>query len=44
MRLYNVEQSAQQDVLDGPAFDATPSGSRVISEKKFNKNVFEDFN
>ena len=43
MKLYNVEQSAQQDVLDGPAFDATPAGSRVSSEK-FDKTLFEDFN
>jgi len=43
MKLYNVEQSAQQDVLDGPAFDQTPAGGRMSSEK-FDKTLFEDFN
>jgi len=38
MKLYNVEQSAQEDIIDdGPMFDKTPAGSRVKSEKfKFN--------
>jgi len=43
MKLYNVEQSAQQDVLDGPVFDQSPTGDRVSSEK-FDKTLFEDFN
>lgn len=40
MKLFNTEQSAQKDIMDGPAFDATPSGQRV----KFDKTLFEDFN
>jgi len=44
MRLYNVEQNAQQDLLDGPVFDSTPAGERVKIEKKFDKKMFEDFN
>ena len=40
MRLFNTEQSAQANILDGPAFDATPVGQRV----KFDKPAFEDFN
>jgi len=40
MKLFNTEQSAQKDIMDGPAFDATPSGQRV----KFDKTIFQDFN
>ena len=40
MKLFNTEQSAQKDIMDGPAFDTTPSGQRV----KFDKTLFEDFN
>ncbi len=43
MKLYNAEQSAQEDVLDGPVFDSTPAGGRVSAEK-FDKKLFEDFN
>ena len=45
MRLYNVEQAAQHDIADdGPAFDKTPTGSRLkIEDRKFNKDVFNGF-
>lgn len=45
MRLYNVEQTAQHDIADdGPAFDKTPTGSRLkIEDRKFNKDVFNGF-
>lgn len=44
MKLYDVEQSAQQDIVDdGPAFDKTTTGSRVKSERKFDKSVFDQF-
>lgn len=44
MKLYDVEQSAQQDIVDdGPAFDKTATGSRVKSERKFDKSVFDQF-
>lgn len=35
MRLYDVEQHAQADVLDGPAFDNTPSGKRFDKKASF---------
>jgi replicative DNA helicase len=34
MRLYDVEDSAQQNIMDGPVFDNTPSGERA-SKKDF---------
>jgi len=54
MRLYNVEQSAQDGLLDGPntnsnksVFDNSKFGSedseRGKSKQKFNKNMFEGF-
>lgn len=44
MKLYDVEQSAQQDIIkDAPAFDNTQSGARVKSERKFDKSVFDSF-
>ena len=44
MKLYDVEQSAQHDVVDdGPAFDKSNSGMRVKSERKFDKAVFDKF-
>jgi replicative DNA helicase len=45
MKLYNVEQSAQQDIVDDkPLFDNSPSGTRMRSEdKKLNKNIFNGF-
>ena len=34
MRLYDCEQSAQDELVDiGPVFDKTTSGERVASEK-----------
>jgi len=43
MKLYNVEQSAQEDIIDDkPLFDNTATGARLKSEK-FNKNTFSGF-
>jgi hypothetical protein len=41
MRLFNTEQSSQYNLVDGPAFDSTPSGSKTKFDKK---QMFEDFN
>ncbi len=50
MRLYNVEASAQEDLMqddDVPVFDKSSSGSRLNEESKpvnkFNKNKFQGF-
>jgi replicative DNA helicase len=47
MRLFNVEQSAQEDLLDGPVMDNTKFGNedfeRSKPRKKFNKAAFEGF-
>jgi replicative DNA helicase len=44
MKLYDVEQHAQDDVLDDkPVFDNSDSGRRIGSERKFDKNAFENF-
>jgi hypothetical protein len=45
MRLYNVEQSAQQDLVDDtPIFDKSATGARLkIEDKKFAKSVFDEF-
>lgn len=45
MRLYNVEQSAQEDIADDtPIFDKSTTGSRLkMEDKKFSKSVFDDF-
>jgi replicative DNA helicase len=47
MRLYDVEQSAQEDLLDGPVMDNTKFGEedfeRSKPKKKFNKSAFEGF-
>lgn len=44
MKLYDVEQHAQDDVLDDkPIFDNSDSGRRIGSERKFDKNAFEKF-
>lgn len=44
MKLYNVEQSAQEDIIDDkPLFDKSSSGERLKSERKFDSNVFESF-
>lgn len=45
MKLYDVEQHAQEDIVDsGPAFDKTDSGKRMNTERKFDKNKFAGFN
>jgi replicative DNA helicase len=45
MKLYNVEQSAQEDIVDDtPAFDQSRSGVVMKLEKKFKPAAFEDFN
>jgi len=44
MKLYNVEQGAQDGIIDdGPIFDKSSSGERIKSERKFEKNVFDSF-
>jgi hypothetical protein len=44
MRLYNVEQHAQEDILDDkPAFDNTKTGEVIKFDRKFEKDVFADF-
>ena len=47
MRLYDVEQSAQEDLLDGPVMDNTKFGEenyeRSLPKKKFNKGMFDGF-
>lgn len=45
MKLYNVEQSAQDDISDDkPLFDSTNTGNRLKAEnKKFNKDLFSGF-
>jgi replicative DNA helicase len=47
MRLYDVEQSAQDDILDGPVMDNTKFGEenfeRSKPKKQFNKAAFEGF-
>jgi len=47
MRLYDVEGSAQEDLLDGPVMDNTKFGNedneRSKPKSKFNKSMFEGF-
>ena len=47
MRLFDVEQSAQEDLLDGPVMDNTKFGNedyeRSKPKQKFNKAAFEGF-
>ena len=47
MRLYDVEQSAQKDILDGPVMDNTKFGNedfeRNKPKNKFDKGKFEGF-
>ena len=47
MRLYNVEQSAQEDLLDGPVMDNTKFGEedyeRNRKKPKFDRNKFDGF-
>jgi hypothetical protein len=45
MKLYDVEQSAQQDIVDdGPVFDKSDTGIRIKSEKGKFKDAFNSFN
>lgn len=47
MRLYDVEQSGQDDLLDGPVMDNTEFGQqdfeRSKKKPKFNKDIFKEF-
>ncbi len=48
MKLYNTEESAQDDIVDDtPVFDTSNSGSRMNEESKpvnkFNRNKFQGF-
>lgn len=44
MKLYDVEQHAQEDISDDkPAFDSSETGKRISTERKFNKDLFADF-
>lgn len=44
MKLYDVEQSAHEDLIDtGPALDKTDTGARIKNERKFDKSTFEGF-
>jgi len=45
MRLYDVEQSAQEDVSyeDRPVMDTGSIGERIDSERKFDKTKFANF-
>lgn len=47
MRLYDVEQSAQEDILDGPVMDNTEFGQqdyeRNRKKPKFDRSKFEGF-
>lgn len=44
MKLYDVEQTAQEDIVDdGPAFDKSDFGQRMGKEGKFTKSKFADF-
>ncbi len=44
MKLYDVEQHAQDDIVDdGPAFDKTDTGKRMNSERKLDKGIFDSF-
>jgi archaellum biogenesis ATPase FlaH len=44
MKLYDVEQTAQNDIVnDKPAFDNSSSGVRVNTERKFDKSTFDSF-
>jgi len=41
MRLYNTEQSAQDDIIDEPVMDGTSFGQKMGWEE-MDKTVFED--
>ncbi len=44
MRLYDVEQSAQEDIVDdGPVFDKSETGTRLKQEKGKFKDAFKTF-
>jgi hypothetical protein len=47
MKLYDVEQEAQEDILDGPVFDnsefGTEENERSKPKSKFDKNKFRGF-
>jgi archaellum biogenesis ATPase FlaH len=47
MKLYDTEQSAQEDLIDGPVMDNTEVGERIDSEskpkKKLSKEAFKGF-
>ena len=47
MRLFDVEQSAQEDILDGPVMDKTEFGEqdyqRGLKKPKFDRSKFEGF-
>ena len=47
MRLYDVEQSAQEDILDGPVMDNTKFGEedyeRSKPKNKFDRSKFSGF-
>lgn len=44
MRLYNVEQDAQNDISnDKPVFDSSQAGERINNERKTTRTLFEDF-
>ena len=46
MKLFDAEQSAQEDIIDsGSTFDKTPTGQRFEEESrsKFDRNKFKDF-
>ena len=47
MKLYDVEQESQEDLLDGPVMDKTEFGrqeeERAFGPKKFDKSVFKSF-
>lgn len=44
MKLYDVEQHAQDNVVDDtPVFDNSETGKRMRGERKFSKDIFEEF-
>jgi hypothetical protein len=47
MRLYDVEQSGQEDLLDSPVMDNTQFGEqdyeRSKPKPKFNRDIFKEF-
>ena len=43
MRLYDVENSAHEDLIDGPVMDKTTFGEQEIERTKFDKSKFSGF-